>query len=145
MKSLLLVFFILTFSFSQNQKDSIAFKGYDLVNYFTQNSAQIGKQDISVTHNKLTYLFISQNNADLFQTTPSKFLPEYDGYCAYGVAKNGKYPINPKTFSLQNGKLYFFYDNTDSGGTYNSRNFWNKKKKGLKVTADKNWNGLQKK
>ncbi len=116
MKSLkFLTFFIaaLLFSASANadiytNKHGVAIRGYDPVAYFEQNQPTKGKKTISVKHdNGATYRFSSEANRDLFVANPDKYLPQYGGYCAFGVAMAvQKFATDPKAWSIVDGKLY---------------------------------------
>ena len=46
----------------------------------------------------------------MFAANPQKYTPEYGGFCAYGVAKGAKAPIDPAAFTVVDGKLYLNYD-----------------------------------
>ena len=92
-------------------KKAIAIKGYDPVAYFTSNKASKGKKDLIHTHQGITYRFANPNNRDLFKQNPDRYEPQFGGWCAYAMAKEGeKVDINPKRFSIEKGKLYLFFD-----------------------------------
>lgn len=49
------------------------------------------------------------------------YLPQYDGYCAFAVAKmNKKVAVNPETFRVDDGKLYLFYNDFWKGKPFNT-------------------------
>ena len=94
-----------------NLDDGLAIKGYDPVAYFTSNKAVKGSKDLAVYSQGATYYFSSAANKELFKANPSKYLPEYGGWCAYAMgAKGEKVNIDPETFKIVNGKLYLFYN-----------------------------------
>jgi len=68
---------------------------------------------------------------------PDQYLPEYGGFCAYAIAKDGKkVGVNPKTFTITDGKLYLFYN---SWGV-NTLNKWNEEgAQDLQNKADAKW------
>ncbi|GAB3655208.1 YHS domain-containing (seleno)protein [Echinicola sediminis] len=110
--------------------------GYDLVSYFEEGQAKEGEPSISAPYQGATYYFSSNKNKLLFLKSPAKYLPQYGGYCAFAMGDYGeKVDINPKTFKVQGGKLYLFY-NAYLNNTLTS---WNKKEDFLKKNADKNW------
>lgn len=122
----------------------IAVGGYDVVAYFS-NKAVKGDPSLKVTHEKVTYLFSTKTNKDLFAKNPVKYLPEYDGYCAWGVgAKSTKFPINPETFKVINGKLYLFFNGPFNGENFNTLEAWNRDEPNLLKAADKNWPQVKK-
>lgn len=87
-----------------------AVSGYDVVAYFTQNKAVKGREDFSVDYKGAKWLFSSQKNLDLFIKNPSQYEPQYGGYCAYAVAKEGLASSDPKAWAIYDGKLYLNYD-----------------------------------
>ena len=119
-----------------NLDGGIAISGYDPVAYFTQNKAVKGKKDMAVYHQGVTYYFSSAANKDLFKSNPSKYEPEYGGWCAYAMGEKGeKVSIDPETFKIVNGKLYLFYNRFFN----NTLKDWNKNEAALKAKADANW------
>lgn len=116
--------------------DNVAIKGYDPVAYFKSNSAVKGKSDLSVYHQGVIYYFSSIENKEEFKKKPSKYEPEYGGWCAYAMgAKAEKVGINPETFKILNGKLYLFYNR----GGNNTLPKWNNDESNLRNHADANW------
>lgn len=125
-----------------NSKKGIAVKGYDVVAYFSGNVIK-GDADFSVKHNDLNYRFSTEKNKELFTNNPSKYIPQYGGWCAYAMGKDGsKVDIDPETYEIRDGKLYLFYNKF---GT-NTLDLWiNENTSELKVAADKNWENVKSK
>jgi hypothetical protein len=92
--------------------DGIAIKGHDPVAYFSQGKPQRGLDTLRVEHGGAAYLFASVANRDAFKADPSRYLPRYGGYCAFGVAGGYKADIDPAAFSIVDGKLYLNYNAT---------------------------------
>lgn len=143
MKNVIL-FFLLMFSASviaqksdYNTKNGYIAEGYDIVSYFTNNKAIEGKKKFQTTYDGVNFKFSSEKNLETFKENPTKYLPQYGGYCAYALGKTGKkVTINPKTFEIRDGKLYLFYN---SWGM-NTLKLWIKEgAEKLKKQADKNW------
>jgi YHS domain-containing protein len=122
--------FFSNFVMSQTEpvsKNNVAIGGYDLVSYFKNNKATKGDKKYEVIQNGIKYYFSNQENKVSFSKEASKYLPECDGYCAYGVSeKNAKVSINPETFKIINGKLYLFYNDSFLGKRTNTLLLWNK-------------------
>lgn len=87
-------------------------------------------------HEGVVYYFSMPVNKEYFLKNPSKFEPQYGGWCAFAMGdSNEKVSINPETFKISNGKLYLFY-NAFFNNTLKS---WNKNESGLMMKADANW------
>ena len=117
-------------------KSSLAIDGYDPVAYFKSNKAIEGKKDHGVNHQGVLYYFSSAENKDAFVKNASAYEPQYGGWCAYAMGKDGdKVIVDPETFKIVNGKLYLFYNKFFN----NTLNSWNKEETNLKTKADANW------
>lgn len=119
-----------------NTEDGIAVSGYDVVSYFKENKAIKGKKDLAVYAQGITYYFSSAENKEEFKKNSAKYEPQYGGWCAYAMGKDGsKVEIDPKTFKIINGKLYLYYNSFFN----NTLKSWNKDEANLKPKADANW------
>lgn len=119
-----------------NLDDNIAIDGYDPVAYFKINKAVKGKKGLAVNNQGIIYYFSSVENKEDFKKNPSRYEPEYGGWCAYAMgAKGEKVSIDPDTFKILEGKLYLFY-NSFLNNTLKS---WNKDEARLKTAADASW------
>ncbi len=126
-------------------KNNIANGGYDFVAYFTDNAAVKGVKEFTQEINGVKYQFASAEHRDLFKSSPEKYLPVCDGYCAWGVAEKGKkVPVNPKTFKVSDGKLYLFFNGDFNGSPFNTLPEWNKNEKNLLSQLPVNWAKLKK-
>ena len=117
-------------------KKGVVAKGYDVVAYFN-NEAKEGNKEISTEYDGVKFYFSSQENLKTFKENPTKYVPQYGGFCAYAMGvKGSKVSINPETFEIREGKLYLFYNR----GSTNTLSLWTKEGADqLKVKADKNW------
>lgn len=119
----------------------LAISGYDPTGYFS-GKAQKGKKEFAYTHQGVNYQFANANNLETFKMNPSKYEPQYGGWCAYAMGANGeKVKVNPETFKIVNGKLYLFYHPFFT----NTLTDWNKDENALKAKADLNWSKFIKK
>jgi YHS domain-containing protein len=82
-------------------------RGYDPVAYFTEGRPVPGRSDLSADYKGGKYLFATEVNRDMFKVNPEKYVPQYGGYCAYGVAVGKKFDIDPSSWRIVDGKLYF--------------------------------------
>ena len=85
----------------------VILKGYDAVAYFKQGMPLKGNPAIESTYQGVTYLFASAAAKADFDKDPAKYVPQYGGFCAYGVA-NGVLANteSPNAFTVYKGKLY---------------------------------------
>ena len=119
-----------------NLEDGVGIKGYDPVAYFTQGKAVKGSKDQSVLSNGVVYYFSSSPDKEEFKKNPTKYEPQYGGWCAYAMGNNGsKVEIDPGTFKILDARLYLFYNKFFN----NTLKSWNKDEKNLLKNADANW------
>ena len=119
-----------------NLDRGIALNGYDAVAYFKLQKAVKGKKEYAVYVQGITYYFSSQENKDQFKKDPSAYEPQYGGWCAYAMGKDGsKVDVDPETFKIIDNKLYLYYNKFFN----NTLKSWNKDEKNLKANADLNW------
>ena len=122
-------------------KSGLAIKGYDPVAYFPTygGKATKGSKKITAKHRGVTYRFASERNKKAFLAAPERFEPTYGGWCAWAMAdgKGSKTKPHPKSFTIEDGRLYLFYD----GFFGNTRKSWKKKGSAPKLAAkaDTNW------
>ncbi len=113
-------------------RGNLAIRGYDPVAYFTDEKAVKGSRDFSHDWQGATWRFASAENRDLFAAEPTKYAPQYGGYCAWAVSRNYTAPTDPDAFTLVNGKLYL---------NYNAKVMeqWLEDRDGNIESADENW------
>ena len=87
-----------------------ALGGYCPVCYIAAGKAEPGKPEYSVEHEGKTYLFVSEEAIAAFKKDPSKFLPAYDGWCAYGMTFGKKFEADPTVFKVVDGRLFLNKD-----------------------------------
>lgn len=143
--TLFVLLFVSVFSFAQNDskriaqynlENKVAIQGYDPVAYFNRGKAVKGKKEILASYQGVIYKFSSNENKEAFLKNPSKYEPQYGGWCAYAMGSSGgKVEINPETFKIIDGKLYLFYNAYFNNTLKN----WNKDEDTLKSKADTNW------
>lgn len=109
-----------------------ALRGYDPVAYFTEKRAVPGRPDISYTYGGASFHFASDAHRRQFVDRPEQYLPQYGGYCAYGMSRNFVVSSDPEAFSLVDGKLYLNY-------SMKVRTTWQKDIPGNIAKADANW------
>jgi YHS domain-containing protein len=85
----------------------VVIRGYDPVAYFTEGRPIAGRSDLSVDYGGGKYLFATSANRDAFKANPEAYVPQYGGYCAFGVAMEKKFDIDPASWRIVDKKLYF--------------------------------------
>lgn len=124
--------------------NGVAIGGYDVVSYFS-GEAKRGFESFSVKYNGATYYFFTKANRSAFNKSPEKYLPQFDGFCAWGVgAKSAKFPIDPESYDIVDGKLYLFFNAPFNGEQFNTILDWNKRTTELKKAAYANWPKVKK-
>jgi len=113
----------------------LAIRGYDTVAYFTQGKPVEGSEEFATEWQGATWQFSSQEHLDLFTATPEAYAPQYGGYCAYGVAKDGLVKIEPENFSIIDDKLYLNFNDKVQG-------LWEADIAGFISTADSKFEAL---
>ena len=87
---------------------AVMLKGADVVAYFTQNQYTQGLPSLQSHYQGVTFRFASAEHKTLFDKDPTKYLPQYGGYCANGVAYGIPWGGDADTWKMINGKLYIF-------------------------------------
>ena len=90
-------------------KSGLALQGYDPVSYH-QERPETGKKEISLTHDGITYLFSTNENRQLFQANPGRYLPAYGGWCAWAMLDGEKVEVDPETYKIVDGQTLLFYN-----------------------------------
>lgn len=91
------------------ERDGLAIMGYDPVAYVTDRKAVKGSPDFAAEYGGSTFYFSTEVHREAFAKNPERFVPQYGGYCAYGMAKGYKAAIDPDAFTVVGDKLYFNY------------------------------------
>ncbi|MGB6220727.1 YHS domain-containing (seleno)protein [Haloferula sp.] len=80
--------------------------GYCPVCYIAAGKAVEGKKEYAVEHEGKTYLFVNNEAVSAFEKEPAKYLPAYDGWCAYGISLGKKFESDPTVFKVVDGRLF---------------------------------------
>jgi len=116
-----------------NVEDSIAAHQFDLVSYFS-GTAQQGEKQFTADYEGVTYYFGSIENKQTFNAEPSRYIPQFGGYCAFATSKGFTADTDPQAWTIVADKLYFFADNSvkkewvetmGSGSLTRSHDNWN--------------------
>lgn len=111
----------------------VMLKGADVVAYFTQDKYVQGSPEFKSDYQGVTFRFSSAANKALFDKEPTKYQPQFGGYCADGLVYGIPWGGDADTWRMVDGKLYIF-------GGAGSRDAWLlDEPRNLKL-ADKYWN-----
>lgn len=122
-----------------NTDDShIALQGYSPVSYLDLGLAQRGSAAYKSEHNGLKYFFTSAEQKARFDANPEKYLPQYGGWCATGIAVGAHFRTDPNKFLVRNGKLYLFLYDLE----VDALQLWLKDEKGMAAKAEQNWSKM---
>lgn len=116
-------------------KEGVAVQGYDPVAFFTVKAAVKGRPEFTSEFHGARYQFHSAKSKATFDGEPSKYEPQFGGYCAYAVSKGKLADIDPEAFQIVDGRLLLQY----SKGV---REEFGKDVAGNLKKADANWPGL---
>ena len=110
----------------------VAVGGYDPVAYVTQGMPVKGKPEHHHTWQGVTWKFSSDDHRELFMNNPEKFVPQYGGYCAFGIAHEKFFDGDPQVWSVIDEKLYLL-------GNSEIAEKWRKDFPGNIKKANQNW------
>jgi hypothetical protein len=84
----------------------VAIKGYDTVAYFTDGRPVPGAPENAYDWDGTRWLFATAEHRDMFSSNPDRYAPQYDGFCALGMAFGQKVEIDPTQWTIVDDKLY---------------------------------------
>lgn len=124
-------------------KTGYALSGYDVISIWNLETKQApigkpqpaglpGKAAITAEYNGAKWAFATEANRDKFKADPAKYVPVYQGHCAYGAAQGAKVPANPHLWRIVDGKLYLNINKAVVG-------YWEKDIPGFVKKADIKW------
>jgi YHS domain-containing protein len=86
--------------------NGVILKGYDPVAYFTRHQAVKGNPAIQTRFGGAIYYFASVADKVAFSKNPSRYVPQYGGFCAYHMSRGKLFDSDPTAFLIYKGKLY---------------------------------------
>ena len=82
--------------------------GHDVVAYFAQGTHAKGQPQIASVYEDVTFRFANAQHKALFDAEPKKYIPQYGGFCANGIAYGIPWGGDADSWRIFNGKLYIF-------------------------------------
>jgi YHS domain-containing protein len=112
--------------------ERVMLKGADVVAYFTEGAHRQGSAEHQSTYEGVNFWFASAAHKALFDQSPVRYLPQYGGYCANGIAYGIPWGGDADTWKITDGKLYIF-------GGQASKDGWELDEKANLALAEKYW------
>ena len=136
MASLLGILFSLNVLAADFSQSAPAVWGYDVVSYHVNKRPVRGSGHFTADYQGATYLFASLENKNTFTKNPAKYVPAYNGFCAFGVAKGKKFAGDPEVWRIVDGTLYLNLNTK-------IQDLWLSDVDGMIKDGDKNWNRIK--
>ena len=86
----------------------VALRGNDVVALATGLQVAAGDATFTYEHDGVAYYFASAETMEQFAADPDRYMPQYGGFCAFGVALGLKLDADPHFADIVDGKLYVF-------------------------------------
>ena len=110
----------------------IALNGYDMVAIVDQATIIKGNEEMVYPYKKVNWHFSSQENLEKFKNNPEHYIPQYGGYCAFGMSRGYKATTEIETWTLVGDKLFLNYN-------LEVKNDWLQNQQEFIKMADSNW------
>ena len=82
--------------------------GIDPVSMFDSEAPGLGDAVYTSAHDGVDYYFSSAAAQKRFDADPAAYLPQFGGFCAFGVYKGKKFDGDVRYADIVDGKLYLF-------------------------------------
>ncbi|MCA8987435.1 MAG: YHS domain-containing protein [Planctomycetaceae bacterium] len=120
-----------------NEQHTPELNGFCPVAYFAVGEPMQGHSEYSSTYNGKLYHFVNEEVKQEFDRDPERYLPAYDGMCAFGMSIEKEFEADPTNFKIIDGKLHLFLKSEDT----NALELWNKEDESkCLANADRYWN-----
>lgn len=127
--------------------EGLMLKGHDVVAYFTQGRHALGSAQFSSTYEGVSFRFASAEHKALFDANPSKYLPQFGGFCANGLVYAIPWGGDADTWLMIDGKLYIFggaaskaaFELDVPGNVKLAQKYWDEEVKGSNSFVQRSW------
>jgi YHS domain-containing protein len=86
--------------------------GFDPASMFNSDAPMIGDAQFTATHDGVDYYFATAEAKADFASDPVGMLPQFGGFCAFGVYVGKKLDGDVRYADIVDGKLYLFVNQT---------------------------------
>ena len=110
--------------------------GFDPVSMFKADAPILGDAEFTSAHEGVDYYFATAETKAAFDADPAAMLPQFGGFCAFGVFVGKKLDGDVRYADIVDGKLYLFV---------NAAIFekYKKDRKGTIAKAEKTWPSIK--
>jgi enamine deaminase RidA (YjgF/YER057c/UK114 family) len=137
---LFVLFVSLLVATARGDETRLSISGYDPVAYFTDGKPVPGVSEFEYFWHNSRWRFANAAHRDLFVANPEHYAPQYDGYCAMGVADvfvgPHKDTIDPEAWAIVDDKLYLTH-------TRRTLDRWRPNLAENIKRADENWSSVE--
>ena len=88
--------------------EHVMLTGHDVVAYFTLGRHALGSPQIKSVYQGVTFRFATAEHKALFDKDPLKYIPQYGGFCAGGIAYAIPWGGDADSFRIVDGRLFIF-------------------------------------
>lgn len=113
----------------------VALRGNDAVALATGLEVTPGDAAFTYEYDGAAFYFASEETMGQFAANPEQYLPQFGGYCAFGVAIGMKLDADPHFADIVDGRLYVFLNAEAFGRYLNDR-------AGTLASAEENWSAM---
>ncbi|WNK01445.1 YHS domain-containing (seleno)protein [Thalassospiraceae bacterium LMO-JJ14] len=82
--------------------------GVDPISLFESDEPKIGNAEFTSEHEGVDYYFASAEAKKRFEANPELYVPQFGGFCAFGVNVGKKLDGDARYADILDGKLYLF-------------------------------------
>jgi YHS domain-containing protein len=126
---------------------AVMLKGHDVVAYFTDGRHAMGLPAFSSQYQGVTFRFASAEHKALFDAAPQKYLPQFGGYCANGIAYGIPWGGDADTWKIIDGRLYIFggqaskdaFELDEAGNLALAQKYWREEVAGRHSFVQRAW------
>lgn len=115
--------------------NGVALLGHDPVAYFTDNKPVPGKSELRTVFKGAVYQFASAEHKAMFDREPTKYEPQFGGFCGYAASIQKVSPVSVELFEILDGRLVLQHNKK-------AWDLWHKDVPGNLKKADANWPAL---